>query len=448
MTIIPSSSTFDQPTLSRMLECDPTVQHYREFFARLDWRLIPSQDPDPHRPGRRPHPEAAYLKALLIKVSEKFDHCTDLRTYLLRHPLLVLELGFRPVLDVTKPYGFDVERTIPCERWLREKQRRLDRRVLQDLLAATVHALQEAVPGLGETVAFDVKHLYAWVKENNPRVYVKDRFKKDQQPRGDPDCRVGVKRSTNQEQPDGSTKEKKEYLWGYGTGIATCFVAGYGDVVLAEYTLPFNENDISFFFPFYIQTVAHLGHYPLNITADAAFDAWYVYQTCVHRGGIAAIALNLHGHPESRRDHAGVPVCAKGLRMVPSFQFSHTRGYTSQRFLCPLLYPQPNAESCEHEQFKKEKGCVKDLNWELGGQMRVALNRDGPQYKVIYRQRTSAERINSQAKAQHIERPHVRNRRSVANLNTLTYIVINANALKRVRKTNRELLTPKLSVAA
>ena len=114
------------------------------------------------------------------------------------------------MLDVTKPYGFDVERTIPCERWLREKQRRLDRRVLQDLLAATVHALQEAVPGLGETVAFDVKHLYAWVKENNPRVYVKDRFKKDQQPRGDPACRVGVKRSTNQEQPDGSTKEKKE----------------------------------------------------------------------------------------------------------------------------------------------------------------------------------------------------------------------------------------------
>ena len=80
MTIIPSSSTFDQPTRSRMLVCDPTVQHYREFFARLDWRLIPSQDPDPHRPGRRPPPEAASLKALLIKVSEKFDHCTDLRT--------------------------------------------------------------------------------------------------------------------------------------------------------------------------------------------------------------------------------------------------------------------------------------------------------------------------------------------------------------------------------
>jgi hypothetical protein len=283
MTIIPPSQVFDQFPLERMLEHDPIVQFYDEFFALLDWRVVPDQPPDPHRPGKRPHPETAYVKALLIKINEKFDHCTDLRLYLLRHPLLVLTLGFRALLDVTKPSGFDVERTVPSARWLGEKQRTLDRRLLQDLLAATVQALQDEIPGLGETLAFDVKHLYAWVKQNNSRVYVKDRYAKDQQPRGDPDCRVGVKRSTNQEHPDGSTKEKKEYLWGYGSGIATWFVAGYGDVVLAEYTLPFNENDITYFFPLYSQTVAHLGFFPLNITADAAFDAWYIYQTCVHR---------------------------------------------------------------------------------------------------------------------------------------------------------------------
>jgi hypothetical protein len=300
-------------------------------------------------------------------------------------------------------------------------------------------------------VAFDVKHIYAWVKENNPRVSVKDRYCKEQQPKGDPDCRVGVqrgaKRSTNQEQPDGSTKERKEYLWGYGTGIATSFVAGYGDGVLAEHPLPFNKNDISYFFPLYIQTGAILGFFPLNITADAAFDAWYTYQMCVFRGGMAAIALNLHGHPESRRDPDGVPLCAKGLRMVPTYQFDHTRGYRSQRFRCPLLFPQATGADCDHEQFQKGKGCVKDLNWELGGQMRVMLNRDGPHYKVIYRQRTSAERINSQAKAQPIERPHVRNGRSVATLKTLTSIVINAKALKRVRQLNCDLLTPKFAVA-
>jgi hypothetical protein len=39
-----------------------------------------------------------------------------------------------------------------------------------------------------------------------------------------------VKRSTNQEQADGSTEEKKELLWGYGTGVAAATTADYDDV--------------------------------------------------------------------------------------------------------------------------------------------------------------------------------------------------------------------------
>jgi hypothetical protein len=126
--------------------------------------------------------------------------------------------------------------------------------------------------------------------------------------------------------------------------------------------------------------------------------------------------------------------------MYPSFQFSHNYGYLTQRFLCPLLFPQASGQTCDHPQFLKKKGCVKDLNWELEGQMRVTLNRDGPLYHVIYNQRTSAERINSQAQALGIERPKVRNGRSVANLNTLIYLVINAKALAKAQSINRGLL--------
>jgi hypothetical protein len=153
----------------------------------------------------------------------------------------------------------------------------------------------------------------------------------DRQPTSDPDCKVGVKRSSNQEQPDGSTKVVKEYLWSYGSGVASAIVAGYGDIILAEYTLPFNENDITHFFPLYLQTILHLGDFPHNIAADAAFDAWYVYETVVHRHGIPAIAFNSHGHPESRRDPDGVPLCPTGLRMYPIKQFQHTYGYRAQR---------------------------------------------------------------------------------------------------------------------
>jgi hypothetical protein len=292
-------------------------------------------------------------------------------------------------------------------------------------------------------VAFDVTSIYAWVQENNPRAYVKDRYDKAHQPQGDPDCRVGVKRSTNKEQPDGSTKEEQEYLWGYGSGVASATIPDYGDVVIAEFTLPFNENDITYFVPLYLRTVATLSFFPTHITADAAFDAWYTYQMVVYRKGIAAIPLNSHGHPDSQRDRDGVPLCDKGLRMYPTYQFSHTYGYLSQRFRCPLLFPQRTGQSCGHAQFAKQKGCVKDLNWELGGQMRVKLDRDGPLYQGIYNQRTSTERINSQSEALGIKRPKVRTIGSVRTLNTLTYLVINARALQRARDLNASLLTTK-----
>jgi hypothetical protein len=134
---------------------------------------------------------------------------------------------------------------VPTERWLREQLHRLDPAVLTDLLARTVQALQQEIPGLGETVAFDVKHLYAWVRENNPHIYVKGCFDVTRHPTGDPDCRLGVKKSSNQEQPDGSKKEKKESLFGYGSSVAEATDPVYGDVVLAEYTLPFNEGDVN-----------------------------------------------------------------------------------------------------------------------------------------------------------------------------------------------------------
>src|SRR5207248_8707123 len=86
-------------------------------------------------------------------------------------------------------------------------------------------------------------------------------------------------------------KEEKETFWGYGSGVASATVAGYGDVVLAELTLPFNEGDISYFVSLYIRTVGALDGLPIHLAADAAFDAWYVYQTVAPRGGIAAIPL-------------------------------------------------------------------------------------------------------------------------------------------------------------
>ncbi len=163
-------------------------------------------------------------------------------------------------------------------------------------------------------------------------------------------------------------------------------------------------------------------------------------ETVAHRQGIAAIPLNTHGHEEVPRDPDGTPYCSKGLRMHPIFQFQHTNGFTAQRFRCPLLFPERTGEVCDHDQFAKGRGCVKDPNWEKGGLMRALLDRSGPLYHVVYTQRTACERINSQAQALSIEQPKVRNGRSVANLNTLTYLIINVRALQKANSINKGIL--------
>ena len=68
MTILPESQLFDQRTMRLLIEHNDTVQRYRALFALLDWRIVPEPWPDPSRPGKRPHPPSAYIKALLIKL--------------------------------------------------------------------------------------------------------------------------------------------------------------------------------------------------------------------------------------------------------------------------------------------------------------------------------------------------------------------------------------------
>jgi hypothetical protein len=435
--MIPASHLFDQSTIATLLDHDPVIADYRALFSLFDWSIVERWQAQRPARGLHGHPISAYLKAFLVRINENMMYTSQLRRFLLKHPLLVIELGFDLDLDPSAPYGIDVDKTVPTEVWLRKRLRTLDQGLLQELLHATVAALQEEIPDLGKVVAFDVKHIYAWVKENNERAYVTERYDKTKRLRGDHDCKLGVKRSTNQEQPDGSKKEKKEYVWGYGSGVAAATSHEYGDVVLAEYTQPFNEADVTYFRPLYRQAVVALHQFPTHVTADAAFDAWYVYECSARHGGIGAVPLKTH--VEIVRDPDGVPYCSKGLLMHPTKQFNHTYGYRAQRFQCPLLFPKKTGETCDHEQFVKEKGCVKDVNWEKGGLMRVLLDRESDLYKSIYKQRTCCERINSQAKELGIERPKIRNQHSVRNLNTLIYLIINVRALKRVRSINTEL---------
>jgi hypothetical protein len=69
----------------------------------------------------------------------------------------------------------------------------------------------------------------------------------------------------------------------------------------------------------------------------------------------------------------------------------------------------------------------------IGARLRYSLDRQSQAYKDVYKQRSATERINSQAVSLGIERPHFRNGNAIANLNTLTYALINLRLLQRLR---------------
>ncbi len=158
--MIPASHLFDQSTMAAQLDHDPVVAAYRAFFSLLDWSIVEQWDTDHHRRGRPGHPTSSSLKAFFVRINEGLIYTTPLRVFLAKHPLLVIDLGFHLVLDFTHSYGFDIEQTVPCRYWFGERLRSLDRGLLTDLFAGTVHALQDEMPGLGEVVSFDVKHIY------------------------------------------------------------------------------------------------------------------------------------------------------------------------------------------------------------------------------------------------------------------------------------------------
>ncbi len=341
--------------------------------------------------------------------------------------------------------------------------------ILQFLLADSVRLVREALAAegvkTGECISLDTKHILAWVKENNPKAYVEDRFDKTKQPPGDPDCKLGCKRrhnrrKTGREPPPSSTPTQNpipakdqsvgEFYWGYGSGVVVIKAPGWGEFVLAELTQTFDKGDTTYFFPLMGLTEQRLGGKPRFGTFDAAFDAWYVY-AYFHReadpDAFAAVPFSEKGgYTAKGRQFSpeGLPLCTAGLPMPLKTTFTdrtrsiveHERG----KYACPLLFPKPTGQACpkNHKTWPKG-GCTVDMPTSIGTRLRYTLDRDGVAYQNIYKQRAAVERINSQAKALGIERPYLRNGAAIANQNTLIYILINLRLLQRIR--NRQKTT-------
>ncbi|NNJ13744.1 hypothetical protein EKD04_025805 [Chloroflexales bacterium ZM16-3] len=440
---------------------DPVVQKYRALLGDLPWGQFPERPADRPYPGPLPQPRVSFAAAYLVKLQEDKRFMSDLRTYLIEHPALVYWLGFARVPDPAAPHGFDVAASVPTRRQLSTVLRHLPNPALQFLLSASIDVLKATLTEaeqatFGDTIAGDTQAILAWVKENNPKQFIKEgRLDKTRQPVGDPDCTLGVKKrrnaaadtETSPDHPAPTTEAKPatkmqvgvDIFWGYASGIVVTRLPDGTEVVLAERTRPFNESDPSHFRPLMAQVEARLGRRPRFGTWDAAFDAHYVYDYFDQAGGFAAVPFN-GGGKRAKRTFApdGTPLCAASLPMhLQCTYMDRTSGlepYERAKYDCPLLQPRVTGEPCPcaDPHFAKG-GCSTTIANTTGARIRHELDREGDDYTRLYALRTMVERINSQAEALDILRPKLRRGQAIVNANTLRYVLINVRALLRVR---------------
>ncbi len=440
----------------------PTIMRCWELLSPLDWTHFPERNLSRNW-GHLTIPYTALAAAELIRLNEGLPSMGHLQRYLIEHPGFIWLLGFPLQLDPAEALGFNPPASLPTRQHLNQLLRQMPKASLQFLLADSVRLILaelqvQQAPAI-DCVSLDTKHILAWVKENNPKAYVPDRFNKEHQPAGDPDCRLGCKRRHNRAAPPAtptrnpmSAKQMKvgEYYWGYGSGVVVAKVPGWGEFVIAEMTQPFDQGDVTYFFPLMQQTEKRLGYRPRYGTFDAAFDAWYVYAYFYRENdpdfGFAAVPFAEKGNYKAKqRQFApnGWPLCKAGLAMPLQFPYTdrttcileHERG----KYSCPLIAAAPTRQTCpiHHPRWKKG-GCTAMMPTSIGARIRYTLDRDSDRYKQVYRQRTAVERINAQAVNLGIERPHLRHGSAIANQNTLIYLLINLRFLHRLRQGLRD----------
>ena len=75
-----------------------------------------------------------------------------------------------------------------------------------------------------------------------------------------------------------NTLSVSEFYWGYASGVVATKVPGWGEFVLAELTQPFDQSNVSYFFPLLANVQRRPGFRPTFGAFDAAFDAFYIYE--------------------------------------------------------------------------------------------------------------------------------------------------------------------------
>ena len=397
----------------------PAANFYDKLFSSLDFTLPCAAT------GRRGFSKEALLCAFIVMKCEGFGYITDLMDYLENNRIIAHYCGF----DITKP----LPSYWTYDRFLRQ----LDNAELKSIMADLVRQLYQLGVVDASFIGLDSTPVKANTKHNNPKSFTKNKFSKENHPKNDPDCALGVHSASNQH-----NERRYEFYWGYKSHVLVDCISG---LPLYELTTPANSTDASVVPDILRSADAVLPIRECTFLGDKGYDVKTVYNLVKDTyEGEAVIPLNKRGTKNPEKLSVGNPICDAGLAMSKDGKTTDGRGGIRQKFCCPFRQSKTGVCPCNHKNWnngKKNRGCTRYKT--IPTDYRLSIDRECLRFKRIYALRTECERYNSRFKSTGQERLWVRNGNSAANLNTLAHISALAVALAAVLHGSHSFRAPK-----
>ena len=354
------------------------------------------------------------LCAFIVMKCEGFTQITDLADYLNNNRLIAYYCGFNIMEPLPSYWTYD--------RFLKN----LDHTVLEEVMASQVKLLFDAGIVDASFIGLDSTPVAANTKLNNPKSFAKNKFSKENHPKSDPDCALGVHTASNQH-----NEQNFEFYWGYKSHVLVDCISG---LPLYELTTPANVADSTVAKEILDAANRIIPMKECTFIADKGYDVTSIYDhvRTVYKGD-CFIPINKRGTKTPEKLPAGNPICEAGLAMNKDGKTSDGHGGLRQKFCCPFRQSNSGECPCCHKNWnngKKNRGCTKYAA--IPDDYRLSINRDCKQFKRIYALRTECERYNSRFKATGQQRLWIHNGKSAANLNSIAHIAALAVAYTAV----------------
>ena len=394
----------------RLFTSQPKAKFYDELFINLDLSCIPAHN---SKTGRASYSNHAMICAFIVMKCEGFSQISDLYDFLSNN------------LIIAYYCGFDITRELPSYAKFTRFIREFDNDLLQAVMQTQVLKAVDLTLIDTSFIALDATPVKANVSNNNPKSFRKNKFSKDEPPKADKDCSLGVQTASNQH-----NEKNFEFYWGYKNHILVDCISG---LPICELTTGANISDSSVTLEILKKANSFLSLAECSFLADKAYDVKAIYNT-VHDtyNGDCFIALNKRNTKNPKKLPSGNIICEAGLAMNRDGK-CRDNGRTRQKYCCPFKNSKTSCCPCNHKCWnngKKNRGCTKYVT--VPDDYSLSIDRQSIAFKSVYALRTKAERYNSRFKQAGCERVFVRNGNSTKNLNTIAHISLLSIAITAV----------------